>query len=122
MSHSADEKKNFFRFHRSHQVTGRAKKHFFFVGRMTHIPPPPSRAGMRSTLGRLGSTLPTSGARRSRFLIILGPAVGCSACGQRAGAAVCFGEKKVTAIHASTSAVAARTSATSCGALAELAD
>ena len=87
---------------------------------MTHIPTPPSRAGVGSTSGRSESVSPASGARFSRFWSILGPVFGCSRCGRRAGGTGAPGQKEGSTLHASVCGNTGDTLVTSCGALAEL--
>ena len=98
------------------------KKKVCNVGGMTHIPPPPSRAGMGSTSGRSESEKPTFGARFLRFFEHFGPCrwvLGVRPAGRRGGVRW---RKKSNSHHASTCAVAAPPLATSSGALAELAE
>ena len=122
ISHSADEKKFFFRIHRSHQVTGRAKKKIFFRRENDSYPSTPIPCGYAEHIGTSWKHTTDLRCSFSTFFKHFGLCRWVLAARPAGKRGVALWQIEDGSLHESTPAVAEPPLATSCGDLAALAD
>ena len=97
MSNLGAAKSTLARVHRSHQVTGRAKKKFFFRRENDPYPSTPIPCGYAEHIGTSWEHTTDLRCSLFTFFSILGPAVGCSPPGLRASGTARHGKSEAAA-------------------------